>query len=545
MTLAVVCGLLSSTVEAQNNVTVRGKLKGSNGYSVLLVQQSGGVHSTKITSSNGFFKINKIPRGGLIGASLHLVDPSGNYSGPVLLSKKGTQGAITLKGSPNRRSLELGNLTRKSGYARTKKNVKSVILDPARITLSNTGAPTGAGRLGLAAETSSSVFNLTSSKEVAGVGILTVADPGGDQDSDGIVNAFDADDNGDGVPDYADPISATSTASENPFTTLYLGMAQTKNVNVTGELSDEEIDAIVGGENIFNLILFFDVSSGDLEGATQGYVVCDNSLPYCRPASAGGSSSIYSGVSESDPDVRNQTWSDYDPIGAGYPNLEPIRDGNVLAASIQPRVGASEFRPGDVLRVVFRNSDEEEIGTKVMTIPPYFITVPALASYDVGGGEVAVDYTSDPIPGQSEGSPIVLPDGEELTVSFWRPQRQSVGSESGAFKDIGHLNYGIVLSTDSAEFGCAGHYSALSSTLTDNTVGDPEEDEFNFWPLRDSSDDQDPDEERMLSFTVDLAACLAENSAPTDTYSVSLTAAGEELSGGANRAAQLLYVDVQ
>jgi hypothetical protein len=66
----------------------------------------------------------------------------------------------------------------------------------------------------------------------------------------------------------------------------------------------------------------------------------------------------------------------------------------------------------------------------------------------------------------------------------------------------------------------------------------------NLWPLTDTAADAAPDTANTLSFTVDISACIARESVAPGTYSFSLTAAGETLSGGASRAAQMLYVAI-
>jgi hypothetical protein len=249
-------------------------------------------------------------------------------------------------------------------------------------------------------------------------------------------------------------------------------------------------------------------------------------LVYCR---RGNGTAVLGGVSESSPTLpRGSLWTDYDPDGSGYPNLERIDQGGRAAfvAGVQPRVTTRQIAPGDTYNVVFRT------GAGTVTVPTtlssYFVTTPVLTNH-------------------SGPEPIALA-SEQFSATFWRPQRAAIpGAESGDFTDMGHLHYGVTIGGQgiSREFSCAGHYSGLSSTLrAESSTGVFTEEGAKLFPLVDSAEDARPDPARTLSFTVDVGACLrgAGLSSTGREVTLTLTAASEQRPGGQDRAAQMVRV---
>jgi hypothetical protein len=240
---------------------------------------------------------------------------------------------------------------------------------------------------------------------------------------------------------------------------------------------------------------------------------------------------VLGGVSESSPSLpRGGLWTDYDPDGSGYPNLEHIDQGgrSAFVAGVQPRVTTAHIAPGDTYNVVFR------VGDETVTVPTmlssYFVTTPLITN----------------LPG---AEPITM-GSEQLSLRFWRPQRAAIpGAESGNFTDMGHLHYGVTLGGDgiSREFSCAGHYTGLSPTLSaESSSGVFSEEGAKLFPLVDSADDARPDPTHTLSFTVDVGACLrgAGFSSTSRSVFVTLTAASEQRQGGQDRAAQSVRVQL-
>ncbi|NDC36506.1 MAG: hypothetical protein EBZ48_00455, partial [Proteobacteria bacterium] len=237
-----------------------------------------------------------------------------------------------------------------------------------------------------------------------------------------------------------------------------------------------------------------------------------------------------------------------------YPILERISVAGMpaIVLSMQPRVGRDVFRPGDLYRVVL-TSGTTEVSSRTFALPPYFVSIPAMKEYTANSVTTAVDYNaltpdSGFIPGVSPGDPIVLGADGLLSVTFWRPQREPLGTESG-YQDYGRLNYGIVIGALQAT--CAGYYTAVtpSELVEDSNAlgegGSPLSHQgANLTPLVDQISDRAANIAQTLSLTVDLKSCLARGGGSPGTYNISLTAAGTQLTGGANSANQGFYVSI-
>lgn len=413
------------------------------------------------------------------------------------------------------------------------------------------------------------------------VKISAITGAAADSDGDTFLDLYDGDVDGDGILDIADSsIDAGSIGTKEidtgvalPFTALFLDMNQTVNWHINGGLTQNELDTIIGGANLFSIAFYFnfpdDGPNGNLAtDITGGYAVCPNELEYCRPTSVGASTGVYSGFSEGDNSLPGNLWSALTASGQenSLENLPSNGGGATWAASIQPRVGTDKFRPGDTYRVDFVNASNAVVARKSLTLPPYFVTVPATRAYNItdsdAGNDVLVDYGDSSGPGTSNGNPIVLASGGgfsgKLRLQLWRLQRAAVsGLESGDYRDFGHLNYGVIITNNSGEFTCGELYEDISSTLTElPSVGQGNSYESSagalLWPLVDSADDYEPSSasdtttvgNNTVAFTVDLASCLDRNGLSPGTHSVTITAAGADTGHGNNRAAQIIYVTI-
>lgn len=526
---------ISTAQAATGKISLKGKLKNSAGYQVVLMATDGNSKSAT-TNSRGSFTISNVSKNFLTGATLQLIDTAGRYAGPVVLAtdkKVKTRGFLQFSGKGTNIDLKTINLS--SGFAKVAKISTATYNKNARTTVNaTTGKPAGAGKSGVVASSESSLGIFADSSDI-----------GRDLDGDGIPSAFDFDDDGDLNLDGTDPDSASTSAHNSPFTTLNLSLTESLNDNI-GNATQSNIDAVIGGEGQFNLAIYFSADP-DLT-VTGGHVVCDSSLVYCRKTADGGSTAIYSGASESDDSLRGQIWSDLNADGSGFPNLEIIRDGDAYIAFVQPKVGTSQFSPGDTFQAVLVNGSST-VQTKTLSLPPYFVTVPAIKTYTSGSGLLEVDYDNSSTPGSGPSNTISITSSGLLTINYWRPQRQTVsGAETGSYKDMGHLHYGVIVGGVDSEFTCGGLYSSLSGTLTEDSTplgtGDSifAQDGANLWPLTDSSDDAEPDAANILSFTVNLKTCITRAGLAIGNYQVTLVAAGEDLSGGANRSSQIFYV---
>ena len=159
-----------------------------------------------------------------------------------------------------------------------------------------------------------------------------------------------------------------------------------------------------------------------------------------------------------------------------------------FAIQIAPNVGTEQINPGDVFLVHYHTPAGDVIQATTLTM--YFLTVPAVASYDSGAGVQSVSYpVAQSAPGTS-GNPIMMSSGS-LTLNIWRPQRAALPGEAGPFIDVGHLHYGIPLTTQngSHEAGCASQfYSRLSPSL--QVLQGAQDGIYNtLFPLHDTAED--------------------------------------------------------
>ena len=163
--------------------TVSGVLKGAVGYKVLLVQANGKARKATIRTSAGSFSIRGVKPA---GATLQLVGPDGSYYGPAMLKTTATRAFGFIRGAS---SLKLGALTLKGGYALARRaplgRYQTLATTAAKAAR---GRPIGAGKLG----------------RVRTANPMGLRGPGADLDLDGVVSAFDIDDNGNLLLDNVD-----------------------------------------------------------------------------------------------------------------------------------------------------------------------------------------------------------------------------------------------------------------------------------------------------------------------------------------------------
>jgi hypothetical protein len=412
-------------------------------------------------------------------------------------------------------------------------------------------------------------LNPASAQSASGVRIRSAQD----SDGDSVPDIYDVDADGDSIIDIADSNveAQRDSVTALPFTTLFLPLQSTVNWHINNSLNQSAIDAIIGGENLFSIAYFFNFPSdgptaslaSNIAGAR---VVCSDDLTYCSPSSPG--TAIYSGFSESNNSIRGALWSTLNASGAPY-SLERLNisgGGAVWAAGVQPRVGTTQFRPGDSYRVDFVNNSGSIIARRALTLPPYFVTAPALRAFNGtdndAGNDTLINYSNSSGPGMTQGSAIAIANSGsfsgKLRMNIWRLQRLAVEPlESGQYRDFGHLNYGVMINNNSGEFTCGGLYEGLSSTLTErSSQGNGGSYQSNqgalLWPLVDSSDDYLPSSasdsttigNNTISLTVNLTECRIRNGLAPGAHQITITAAGADTGNGANRAAQMLWVNI-
>ena len=515
--------LISATpvVAAPKSVSITGKLP--DGYTTAsFYSQKGYLTQGKMRGNN--FSIT-VPTQEIKGGSVILNRTGNRFGGAVVLAQKGTKSFLNFA-TTSAKTLPLGTVTATSaGYLKLKKALSSKSYDgKSSAVTSLLGAP-----LGLNVASSNSRFQRVRSQG------NTV-----DEDRDGVPDGVDVDADGDGSVDVL--TSGASADTQAPYLVVRENMAHTINATATGVPGLSDIDAILtAGDGVeFSIGFAFSVQE-DLSRITGAHVVCDDADTLCGRTA--GLATI---------NGSNGLWRDYHPDGTTYPGLAPASSGpseRSFNTGLSPHVGPSAIVPGTTYRVEFTATDGSVVRSKLVTVTPYLVTVPALHTYNANSTGHSVDYTAiSSEAGASPGNPIILGGDGLFTATFWRPQRQGLGGADGdGFVDVGRLRYGLVLMGPASgggtgEKSCAGFYSSLSPTLSERG-GAPIPNDF--WPLSDSAVDAPPSSANTLSFTVDLKSCAANAGYSTGDYIVSLQAAGADLGHGSNRSGQDLFVRIQ
>ena len=357
---------------------------------------------------------------------------------------------------------------------------------------------------------------------MSGAGSATLP-AGGDPTHVGIVTAFNADVTGAGVPNAENAASAQASGN-GLFTEIYMPLAMSVNDDASG-VTPAAISDIV--KNDLRLDFYMD---GHAAGgaSVNGITVDCGTLVYC--ASGTGTATVTGS--------GNTTG----PVGGRWDGTLPANPNNpgVFSTQIAPNVGTDQIHPGDVFLVHYQTDAGDVVAPTTLTT--YFLTVPAVASYDAGAGTESISYPSTQNAVGTPSNPIMMSAGK-ITLTAWRPQRAALPGEAGSFYDIGHLHYGIPIQAGNREVGCgAPFYSNLSPTLE---VSQSSQDQFynGLFPLHDTADDAPSNTGRKISFTFDLAGCLAANGIPTTgQIQLPISAVDEARQGGTDRSVQTISV---
>jgi hypothetical protein len=503
--------------------TVSGTLAGGRGYTVIALS-SGGQSSKSAVAARGGFSL-KVPGR---GSTLQLVKPNGTYFGPVVLRRAGRKALVRLSAKGGK----LGRVSLKRGFAAAEAP-QSAVSSRGAIRTTKTGAPLGAGNLGLVRMTSKAKGGARASAAGAGEAGL-----GADPDGDGVPSTFDADDNGNKTLDGVDPVTA-KTSTAGLFSDVQVMMARSVNANAGG-IGLAQVDAFVKNNTSLNFYL----DPAYARGATISSVDVDcGTLAYCRPGD--GYATIGDG-GNSPTGVQDQRWTSLDANHDGFPDV-PVNEnggdrshGAIHSIEIKPNATTGDLHSGDLFQLRFTTPGG------VLTVPTalslFFVSSPAVASYDGGAGTVNIPYPATESTVGSDGNPLQM-SGDKITLTFWRPQRAGIGSEPD-FVDMGHLRYGIPVAVGNRELGCgASRFAGLSPTLA--PAPGASDDIYNqLFPLQDSADDAAPDAANTLKLTFDIGGCMRANGIDPTGQQVRLPieAVDESRPGGTDRTAQTLAV---
>ncbi|MEA2129181.1 MAG: hypothetical protein QOJ85_2072 [Solirubrobacteraceae bacterium] len=504
--------------------TVSGTLAGAHGYTVIALA-SDGQSSKSAVAANGRFSVRLPGR----GSTLQLVKPNGAYFGPVVLRKVGRKALLGLSAKGGK----LGRVSLKRGFAAANAPVKAVSSKGA-IRTTKSGAPLGAGNLGFVRMP----VRANARSRASAAGTAAGDPPGADPDGDGVPSTFDADDNGNKTLDGVDRVTA-KTSNAGLFSDVQVMMARSVNANAGG-INRAQIDAFVKNNTSLNFYL----DPAYARGATISSVDVDcGTLAYCRPGD--GYATMGDG-GNSPTGVHDQRWTSLDANHDGFPDV-PVNQnggdrshGEIHSIEIKPNATTADLHAGDLFQLRFTTPGG------VLTVPTalslFFVSSPALASYDGGAGNVNIAYPANNSTAGSDSNPLPM-SGDKITLTFWRPQRAGLGSEPD-FVDMGHLRYGIPIAVGNRELGCgASSFSALSPTLAP-APGASDGIYNQLFPLQDSADDAAPHPANTLKLTFDIGGCMRANGIdPTgQQIRLPLEAVAASRPGGTDRTAQTIAV---
>jgi hypothetical protein len=523
---AALCALSLASIAGATAPSITGKIRGAKHYTLLALAPSGSSSVIKLSSDGSF----RVPAHR--GWTLQLLAPSSHYFGPIVLRHKGTRGWEALSGE----SAVLGTITLRKGYAAPKRQASSRATDTSKwLHVSASGAPTGAGNLGLiprkrkpggakVADASQPPGSGTPAPSGPGSGPGSTLQGGEDPDQDGIPTAFDADATGAGEPNQENAQASNGGAGGGIFTQVGTAIAGSVNLDA-GTFSSEEMAQFI------HKALGLDLGLQDPAlGTIKSVSVNCGTLTYCATATVAADSGNVL--------AHGSVWNGEVPPG-NSPGMFQI--------ALQLNTTPSEIQPGDTYQIQYATATETVVVPAELTL--YFASVPAVSSIGTGTGAAAasspqtITYpTSQDVYGSPQ-NPVML-SGDSLNLSFWRPQRAAFPGEAGSYVDMGHLHYGVGIAVPSGTDSCpAGDFSELSSTLSDapssgNSLYDAS------YPLVDSAADAPPSSANKLGLTLNLDNCLAADGQATSgkEIGVGLAAADDPRGGASDSGEQSIYV---
>ena len=446
--------------------TVSGTLKSGKGYTIVVVQSNGKAKKLKVTSTKGTFKVTGVT---LSGASINLISSTGQYWGPVVLAGSGTKVYETIKGSGN---LALGTVTRKTDYAVAVAPKTRYQTGAAYSVKAAKGKPVGASKLGRV-----KVGNGTST-------LAGYSGPGKDADLDGIPGAFDIDDNGNLILDNVD---RTGRAGKRLALVRAFGPAlrdicptpdQPQPAGCTQPTPPPSGGGPASATTEFKLFSNFKLTDATSINANIGAITDLNPLIAAAvPTTVTLATQVIGGATATLDCLGNAYCASHTVGSATYPLVNfaaatftgtylDLVTGSTGDAQISPGAAPADIGAGDAFI--------EMVGASSYpgTLNFVFNTAPALVSYDVGSGVQTVTYDASGVAatGMTPAAPITLAAGAtSLTVTFWRPQREALSTETGTWTDIGGLTYRADTPNTpagSTKHSCVGAYSAATSNGT-------------------------------------------------------------------------------
>ena len=441
LSIATICMIVtqfmmpSGVAKAASLYTIAGSVVNGNGYTFMAVAASGRVifsqtlsgNPATLTSNSGNTEEISTTK----GVNFQLVAPDGKYFGPIILGWKGNTlnraGVVyTVLKEQSNTTINLGTITvtptsNGQGYG----VVGTKYQYATGTTKARAGVPLGIGKAGktrlVAANTGTATQRNGSPKFM----------DGSDADSDGVINAFDVDDDGDGKFDYVDkpPPTTFGDCTTQAAFTLFSNFKAT-DPNFAGTINSYGPSGSAYEATNTNIATAL---TNTLTFAIQRInQVCGSNVTKVEFKGIGVAyaPSSYVELPSGGQDVQWQ-------VGAGTMNGSPVTG---LSSYTFLCSGTCELSGQDTFmqRVTTADGNEYEF----MTSPTFiFVTHPMLVSYRVNTGSVvSSDYSLPNIAG-SQNNRITVRGTDRLTIRLYRPQRLALPGEPASFYDIGGLNY--------------------------------------------------------------------------------------------------------
>jgi len=458
----------------------------SSGTKVLAVSDSG--KSSTGTISKGSFSV--VPPDAT--ARLYLLK-NGKIAGQLVLSKckgsdarpkscKQTEVYTSFKAGKT-----LGKLER-SGLAYVAKRVALATVNSQAKSTAVAYVPVGLKTMGLPTNLGARAFH-------AMARISAARDRTVDVDKDGLVEALDVDDNGNGIIDNYDSSSVTQPANSfRVFSNFKLEMNESLNLHATG-LSTALVDSALSRAQTLAIAV---------AGGTGETTELDcTGLSYC---SAGGTGTAPPTGGSAFPGTAGGS---FDPDGDGFGTITKGPTGDFQLGT---GASTSTISAGDTLieRVIGTDGVERQIPGVLNFI---FTSIPAIKSVVINSDPAqTIDYTLTNNRLGSLNNCISVPATGTVLIKItgWRPQRPGVtAAGEGTYVDLGNSKITIDIPNGPTPGGPAsgpGNCAASAYSESDtnlSTTGDG---------LQDNKGDIDADASNTYEFTLDVTSCLASAS---------------------------------
>ncbi|MEY3588052.1 MAG: hypothetical protein RJA47_648, partial [Actinomycetota bacterium] len=525
-----------SPVEAAATATITGQFKSSVG-SALVLTTNGTTYYAK-PGSNGKFTV-KMPASKVANSTVQMVDSSGKYLGPIILGTtkvKTKYKAITGLKKVTKGTVSLGTIAMKTGYAVSAS--KKAGGTNGVMAVDKSGKPKGAGNGGrvksggFAPVAVASIVRKMASKKcpdgstrdtaISGTGA------GQDLDCDGVPNAVDVDDNGNGSLDILDQSTnnqndkSNYTASMSTYSEINAPMSAKLNIHASDATtllaSIKSILAADAGAQTgsFSIAVYlgeqtFSRQTGSVPDGV--YVECAG-IKWCDPTLASSSARLQPFTEVSSILGWNSVkWSETGPTdlssGKAVPSATYKSNGMYkfkdnsgqgrFAAFVSPSYKGDDVlsvvRPADVLLLHAVKGGVDTVFT--INVSPFFVTTPYISSATATG-------VNTNTPANLASGDVAMGTDGKLALSFYRPQRLVLDGETGEqtnglFKSQHGLHYGIgfylgyvngrEVRPSVGELGCGGNdaaanYTGLSSTMkAESAAYGSDEMGSDFWPV--------------------------------------------------------------